>query len=57
MVSLNSVYHGLVLQDEAGTAAVLSSALDDQLGGLAVQYREIQGKESNLFLQVGAIGS
>ncbi|GMH43531.1 hypothetical protein BSKO_11453 [Bryopsis sp. KO-2023] len=39
-------------KDESGTAAVLSSLLDEKLGGMAVQYRELQGKETDLFLQV-----
>lgn len=39
-------------KDEAGAAAVLSSLLDEKLGGLAVQYRELQGKETDLFLQL-----
>ncbi|KAG8086995.1 hypothetical protein GUJ93_ZPchr0010g7989 [Zizania palustris] len=37
-------------QDEAGTAAVLTVELDAALGGRAVQYREVQGNETEKFL-------
>ncbi|XP_010545405.1 PREDICTED: villin-5 isoform X2 [Tarenaya hassleriana] len=37
-------------QDEAGAAAVMTVELDAALGGRAVQYREVQGHETEKFL-------
>lgn len=37
-------------QDEAGTAAIKTIELDAALGGRAVQYREVQGHETEKFL-------
>jgi len=39
-------------QDEAGTAAILSVALDEMLGGFPVQYREVQEHETQQFLSL-----
>ena len=37
-------------QDESTSAAILAMQLDDHLAGKAVQYREVQNNESQMFL-------
>ena len=39
-------------QDEKGTAALKTVELDDELGGVAVQVRVVQGKEPAHFLTI-----
>ncbi|CAM5088145.1 unnamed protein product [Natator depressus] len=36
-------------QDEQGAAAIYTTQMDEHLGGVAVQHREVQGHESNIF--------
>uniref|UniRef100_UPI00398F3A17 gelsolin-like isoform X2 n=1 Tax=Pristiophorus japonicus TaxID=55135 RepID=UPI00398F3A17 len=37
-------------QDEKGAAAIFTVQMDDYLNGTPIQYREVQGHESNVFL-------
>lgn len=36
-------------QDEQGAAAIYTTQMDDHLGSVAVQHREVQGHESETF--------
>lgn len=44
------------MKDESGSAAILSVELDDHLGGVPVQYREVQEHETSKFLAYFAGG-
>ena len=47
---LTCPHHNSTPQDESGVAAYKTCELDDSLGGGPIQYREVQGHETDLFM-------